>query len=67
MRLLQGHELSYMPYIDMLDVLSREVITCAFGPVRRNATMGGHAAGWRSYRAPARRQALLAADMLGAD
>ncbi len=65
--LLQEQELSYSPYKDMLDVLSTVVTVRGFGPVGLNATKESHDAGWRSDRAPTRRQEVLVAAMLGAD
>ncbi len=59
--------LSRWPYKDMLGVLSSDVNLLAFGPVRPNTTKGSHHADLQSNWAAARRQGVLAADMLGAD
>ncbi len=58
---------SAWPYDYMLDVLSCDVDTRAFGPVRHNVTERSHDVGSQTDRAPARREQVLVGDMLGAD
>ncbi len=64
--LVQGQDLNNPPYKGMLDVLSCDLTARAFGRVPRKCYKGSDDVGWQSDRAPVRRQAVLAVDMLGA-